>query len=87
MSTVTVNVPTDVMHWIESRVRSGKFASTDDYLRNLVIRDREREATDEERIEALRLIVEDAERSGISDKTIDDIKIEGERIARERGLL
>lgn len=87
MSNMTVNVPADVMRWIEVRVRSGKFASADDYLRDLVMRDREREATDEARIEALRLIIEDAERSGISDKTIADIKVEGDRIARERGLL
>jgi hypothetical protein len=41
----------------------------------------------EERIEALRRIVAEADESGISDKSIEDIKRDAERLARQRGWL
>ena len=77
----------DIKEWIEWRVSEGKYASPADYLSDLVERDRQENATDEERIEALRRIVREAEESGVSDMTMEDVRAEGMRLAKERGWL
>lgn len=87
MPTVTLQLPHDISEWIEARVRSGRFASADDYLHELVARDRDDNASDEERIDSLKRLVEEAEASGVSDKSIQDIKLEAEDLARQRGWL
>lgn len=86
MTNLNLRVRSDIREWIESRVEKGEFSTAGDYLSELVERDRE-SRSDEERLEDLRRIVVDAEKSGVSDATMDDIRREGQRIARERGLL
>jgi antitoxin ParD1/3/4 len=86
MTNLNLRVRPDIREWIESRVEKGEFSTAGDYLSELVERDRE-SRSDEERLEDLRRIVADAEKSGVSDATMDDIRREGQRIARERGLL
>jgi len=86
MTNLNLRVRSDIREWIESRVEKGEFSTAGDYLSELVERDRE-SRSDEERLEDLRRIVADAEKSGVSDATMDDIRREGQRIARERGLL
>lgn len=86
MTNLNLRVRSDIREWIESRVEKGEFSTAGDYLSELVERDRE-SRSDEERLEDLRRIVAEAEKSGVSDATMDDIRREGQRIARERGLL
>lgn len=86
MTNLNLRVRPDIREWIESRVEKGEFSTAGDYLSELVERDRE-SRSDEERLEDLRRIVAEAEKSGVSDATMDDIRREGQRIARERGLL
>lgn len=81
MATLSVSLPDRMKEYIDAQVEGGDFADTADYLRDLVRRDQER------RIEELRQIVDDALASGISTRTMQDIKDEGDRIAKERGYL
>jgi antitoxin ParD1/3/4 len=80
MATLTVSLPDEMTEFLEARV-GDDFADTSEYLADLVRQDRER------RIAALRRMVEEARASGISDSTMQDIREEGRRIARDRGLL
>lgn len=86
MANLNLSVRHDIKDWIDSRVRKGEFASPADYLSELVERDRA-SRSEEERIEEIRRMVEEALESGVSDRTLEDIREEGLRIARERGLL
>ena len=77
----------DLRDWIQSRLAAGEFNSVEAYLSDLVERDRDARASDEERIAALRRIVEDAERSGVSTRTIaSDIRRGDDGSAEERGI-
>lgn len=84
MTNLNLRVRPDIREWIESRVEKGEFSTAGDYLSALVERDRE-SRSDEERLEDLRRIVADAEASGISDRTMDEIFAEAVARAKARG--
>jgi len=84
MTNLNLRVRPDIREWIESRVEKGEFSTAGDYLSELVERDRE-SRSDEERLEDLRRIVADAEASGISDRTMDEIFAEAVARAKARG--
>jgi antitoxin ParD1/3/4 len=84
MTNLNLLVRPDIREWIESRVEKGEFSTAEDYLSELVERDRE-SRSDEERLEDLRRIVADAEASGISDRTTDEIFAEAVARAKARG--
>jgi len=84
MATLNLMVSRDIKDWIDSRVEKGEFATADEYLSELVERDRD-SRSDEERIEALRRVVEEAERGGISNRTAAERIAEGNRRLREQG--
>ncbi len=69
--------------WIEAQIRTGDYASLSDYVRDLVRRDRERK----DRLNALRTLLDEAEASGISSRTVDEIFVEARPMDRNRGLL
>ena len=95
MADITVRLPDEVKEIIEAQVGDDGFATTGDYIAELVRRDNERRLderdrasrNEDERIEHIRRMIEEAERSGISERTMEDIREEGLRIARERGFL
>jgi antitoxin ParD1/3/4 len=86
MATMTVSLPDQMKDWIETQIRKGEYASTSDYVRDLVRKDRARRGEDYT-IEELRAIVADARASGMSDRTTDEIFAEAEQVARARGLV
>ena len=64
MAQMNISIPEKLKTWVESRVADGDYASSSDYLRDLVRRDqREREA-----LERLRAEIQAGFDSGISDK-------------------
>jgi len=81
MADITVTLPDRVKDMIEAQVGEDGFASSGDYIAELVQRDHDR------RLEELRRIVADGLASGVSTKTFEERIAEGNRIARERGLL
>jgi antitoxin ParD1/3/4 len=86
MATMTVSLPDQMKDWIEMQIRKGEYASTSDYVRDLVRKDRARRGEDYT-IEELRAIVADARASGMSSRTTDEIFAEAEQVARARGLV
>ena len=63
MAQMNISIPDKLKAWVESRVANGSYASSSDYLRDLVRQDqRERE-----RVDWLRAEIQSGRDSGISD--------------------
>lgn len=86
MATMTISLPDPMKEWIETQISKGEYASTSDYVRDLVRRDRSRRAQ-ELTIEDLRQIVTESRSSGTGKQSIDEIFENAERLARARGVV
>ncbi|MCV9999926.1 type II toxin-antitoxin system ParD family antitoxin [Pararhizobium sp. YC-54] len=86
MATMTISLPDPMKEWIEAQISKGEYASTSDYVRDLVRRDRSRR-NQELTIEELRQIVADSRSSGTGKQNIDEIFENAERLARARGVV
>jgi antitoxin ParD1/3/4 len=73
MATLEISIPDDQQQWIAAQVAAGWYASPSEYIRELIRRDQQAR-------ESLRLAFIDAERSGVSKRTVSDVA----RQARER---
>lgn len=87
MATMTISLPDQMKDWIEAQIKRGEYASSSDYVRDLIRRDKERRARPELTIEDLRQIVEASRASGRSEKSISDILAEARREAEANGPL
>ncbi|WP_449411280.1 type II toxin-antitoxin system ParD family antitoxin [Methylobacterium komagatae] len=87
MATMTISLPDPMKEWIEAQIKQGEYASTSDYVRDLVRRDRERLSRTELRIEDLRRIVDDSRASGVSTRSVADILAAAKALARSGGSL
>jgi antitoxin ParD1/3/4 len=86
MATMTIALPDPMKEWIEAQINKGEYASTSDYVRDLVRRDRSRR-DQELTMEELRQIVADSRTSGAGAQSVDDIFRNAERIVKARGIL
>lgn len=73
MATMTISLPDPLKDWIERLVGEGDYASTSDYVRDLVRKDKDVRDTEFEMTDALREKLERSLASGISTKTLDEI--------------
>jgi antitoxin ParD1/3/4 len=74
MATMTVSLPDPMKDWIEEQVKRGDYASTSDYVRDAVRRDRDRREPDRKlTLDELRDMMSEAEAGGVSDKSLEDI--------------
>ena len=72
MAQMNISIPDKLKAWVESRVADGSYASSSDYLRDLVRQDqRERN-----RLEWLRAEIQAGRDSGVSDRSLKDIVAE-----------
>lgn len=85
MATMTVSLPDPMKDWIEAQISRGDYASTSDYVRDLVRRDRARREQ-EFTLDELRKKLADSRSSGEGTRSVDDIFTEAQDIARARGL-
>ena len=72
MATMNISLPLQMKEWIEQQVATGRYANVSDFVRDLIREDQERTAA----IGELRKMVDEADASGISDLTVDDIRRE-----------
>jgi antitoxin ParD1/3/4 len=74
MATMTVSLPDPMKEWIEEQVKKGDYASTSDYVRAAVRKDRERlEPNYPLTPEELRDMIDEGEASGVSDRTLEEV--------------
>jgi antitoxin ParD1/3/4 len=60
MATMNVSLPDPLKAWADAQVESGRYASTSDYLRDLIRKDQDRSA----KIGALQRLIDDGLASG-----------------------
>jgi len=59
--------------WMDEIIASGEYVSNSEYVRNLIRRDKERRIETPAEIEAIRAALIEGEKSGISDRTPQQI--------------
>lgn len=86
MSRLTISMSEKMNKWVEAQVGSGRYGSVGEYLCELVRRDQE-QGRREQAIEELRRIIDKAEASGTSGRTLPEIRERTRQKARRMGLL
>ena len=84
MSRLTISMPDQMNEWVETQVTSGRYGNASEYFRDLVRRDQERR---EGAIAELRAMMDRAEASGISSRSVLEIIEAARAEARQKGLL
>lgn len=79
MATMNISLPDQMKLWVESRTEDGRYANASDYVRDLIRRDQVKH----EKIANMQRLIDEAEASGYSDRTIEDIM---DDVDRELGL-
>lgn len=80
MAKISISMSDKMEKFVAKRVESGDFNNTSEYFRDLVRRDQEKR----EAREKLRKILDDAEASGVSERSFDEIWASG--VARHKHL-
>ncbi len=75
----TITIPEAMESWIKNRLEIGQYGNESEYFRDLVRRDQERHAS----IDKLRILLDRAEASGASDKSLEQIRAE---VRKDLGL-
>lgn len=71
----TISMPDDMESWVKSRIKSGQFNNDSEYFRDLVRGDKEKEMAKQQ----LKTLLQAAENSGVSQKSVSDIWEEAEK--------
>ena len=79
MATMNISLPDQMKAWVEAQTQDGRYANSSDYVRDLIRRDQIRA----EKIANMQRLIDEGRASGISDRSMADIKSEARaRIAR-----
>lgn len=79
MATMNISLPDKMKQWVEEQVATGRYANASDYMRDLVREDQDRAMV----ISELQAMIDEADASGISERTVEDIRRD---VRRELGL-
>lgn len=84
MSRLTISMPDQMNSWVEAQIDSGRYGNVSEYFRDLVRRDQERRDV---AVNELRALLDRSEASGLSDRSVEDIREAARAEARRKGLL
>lgn len=70
MATMNISLPDALKSWVEAQTRTGRYSNSSDYVRDLIRRDQERSG----KIAQMQALVEEAEESGVSSASMDEIR-------------
>ena len=71
-ASMNISLPTPMKDWVEAQIERGHYASSSDYVRDLIRRDQ----MNREKRQALQEAITKGIESGVSDKTLDEIRAE-----------
>lgn len=72
MVQMNVSVPEPMKDWCEAQVREGRYATTSDYVRDLIRRDQDSQSG----VRALQAAIDEGLASGLSPRSLDEILAE-----------
>ncbi len=79
----TITLTSQQDQWVKTQIAAGRFTNDSEYIRDLIRRDRESDAS----FHVLQAAIREGLESGMSDRTILQIAKEGEaRLRRDGGL-
>lgn len=70
MATMNISLPDKMKMWVEAQASSGRYSNASDYVRDLIRRDQEREQV----FADLRGLVNEGIESGVSERTMEEIR-------------
>ncbi|HEV2515781.1 MAG TPA: type II toxin-antitoxin system ParD family antitoxin [Devosia sp.] len=79
MAMMNISLPDKMKQWVEEQVATGRYANASDLIRDLIREDQDRAMV----ISELQAMIDEADASGISDRTVEDIRRD---VRRELGL-
>jgi antitoxin ParD1/3/4 len=83
MATMNVSLPAAMKAWVEEQAGTGRYSNASDYVRDLIRRDQERA----DKITAMQRLVDEAEDSGVSAKSMDEMLAAARlKVSERRGL-
>jgi antitoxin ParD1/3/4 len=74
MATMNVSLPDEMKEWVEAQASSGRYANASDYVRDLIRRD-------QDAVTQLQALVDEGLKSGVSNKSLDEIFADARRRA------
>lgn len=80
MATMNVSLPDAMKAWVEEQAGTGRYSNASDYVRDLIRRDQERA----DKISAMQRLIDEAEDSGVSAKSMSEILAAARLKAGER---
>lgn len=81
MATMNISLPDQMKAWVEDQARSGRYANASDVVRDLI----RQEQIKAEKVANMQRLIDEGRASGISDRTMADIRAEAlSRIAERR---
>lgn len=83
MATMNISLPDAMKGWVEAQSESGKYSNSSDYIRDLIRREQLRE----EKIARMQALVDEARAGGVSPYSVDEIREQSRKIAREKSLV
>jgi antitoxin ParD1/3/4 len=84
MSRLTISMPDQMNEWLEAQISAGRYGNLSEYFRDLVRRDQEHR---ENEIRELRTMLDRAEQSGISERSLPEMLDAARQEARQKVLL
>ena len=71
---MNISLPDAMKEWVETQAASGRYSNASDVVRDLIRREQERA----DKIAAMQVLVEEGRASGISDRSVDEIRAEAQ---------
>ena len=76
---MNISVPDQMREWVLKQIKGGRYASTSDYVRDLIRQDQDKN----DRIIHLKEALEEGLNSGVSEKTIEEVLNEARLLNRK----
>jgi len=81
MATLNLSLPDAMKAWIEAQTKGGQYNNASEYVRDLIRRDQ----NEREKLERLQTAINQGRRSGISNRTPEEILIAAKAELRNEG--
>lgn len=82
MATMNISVTDPMKAWVQAQIESGKYANASDYLRDLIRRDQ----AEKDKLQYLQQAITEGLESGVSDKSMDDLRTEAKKRVNQLGI-